>query len=240
MASLALPHLANVGRNVGVKQLSRIPDFHRPAPARLSVADSRALFILLGEVVFSNETVAARRQRVLQGLCDLVGGDGFATASGPEEISSLAGRCGVSISTRTAAGISFLGGTGGNFLVWCKTAAVGESSVICLFRNAGQPPFSEREERLARIVAEEVSWLHDTGEPPPVSDAAGCSTRERQILRLLRLGLDRKAIATSLCISPETVATWQKAIYRGHGVGTQVELMRVFPRFSSHENPNVP
>jgi DNA-binding CsgD family transcriptional regulator len=204
----------------------------------LSDADSRSLFMLMGEVVFSNEPLETKRLRVLKGLCDFVGADGCTTEVRPGIFRTR------SISRQPAfpgepieSDVTFSRSDSGEQLAWCWMSASGETNTLLLFRDTGKTPFSEREETLARVLVEEISWLPiSSGQLPAANEGAACPSRKQQVLRLLCLGWDRKGIAVNLGISASTVATYQKSLYREHGVGTQVELMQILHGFSSHEH----
>ena len=100
--------------------------------------------------------------------------------------------------------------------------------ILCLFRRPDRLPFTSREERLARIMLEEVPWLYETlvAHPPPPAVRTKPS-RQEEISGLLRQGVDRKSIASRLGLSPHTVGTYQKKIYRELGVSSQVALMHL-------------
>lgn len=58
-------------------------------------------------------------------------------------------------------------------------------------------------------------------------DSSGLSEREADVVRLIAGGASGKQIADRLCISPRTVETHRKNIYRKLGVHTNIELTRV-------------
>ena len=98
-----------------------------------------------------------------------------------------------------------------------------------LYRRMDQPAFTERETKIAHIVLSEVPWLHEEGWPEDRGAALpGLSPRRLLVLNLLLEGRARKDIATSLSLTENTVATYQKAIYRHFAVKSQAALMHRF------------
>lgn len=102
-------------------------------------------------------------------------------------------------------------------------------STISIFRRKGDPPFSEREARIAHILLSELPWLHEQGWP---SDRGATvprlSPRLRLVLNFLLDGRTRKEMAASLSLSEYTIAQYQRAVYRHFGVRSQATLLRRF------------
>lgn len=102
--------------------------------------------------------------------------------------------------------------------------AVPELGVICsleLFRPWGGAPFGERERLLVQLVQEELSRDFRASCQPSVR----LSTRQRQVLELLRRGLGEKQVAAELSVSPHTVHDYVKALYRAYRVASRGELL---------------
>jgi len=102
-------------------------------------------------------------------------------------------------------------------------------STVILHRRCGREPFSQRERRILHLVTANVGWLHHSVD----RDAAAAerdplSPRQRAVLTLLLQAKPRKAIARELNLSPHTVKDHTTAIYRHYGVGSHLELMRLF------------
>ncbi len=62
--------------------------------------------------------------------------------------------------------------------------------------------------------------------PPQQRAELSLSTRERQVLELLREGQTAKQIARELCVAPTTVVTYRQRLYEKLGVGNLKELLR--------------
>lgn len=102
-------------------------------------------------------------------------------------------------------------------------------STISLFRRKDDPPFSERESRIAHILLSELPWLHEQGWPADRgSTVPRLSPRLRLVLNLLLDGRTRKEIAASLSLSEYTIAQYQRAVYGHFGVNSHATLLRRF------------
>ncbi len=128
----------------------------------------------------------------------------------------------------------------GAYPLWCKAGIVPgimssrplglhAYSLIGIYRGPEQPPFSERELRLAHIVLSEVPRLHEQGWPGDLGvTVPRLALRRRQTLNLLLEGSSRKGIADSLGLSLHTVNGYVKDLYRHFKVQSQGELMHRF------------
>lgn len=117
----------------------------------------------------------------------------------------------------------------GPFLVSFRPIDENSVSTIILYRRLGQPDFSERESRIAHIVLTEVPGLHEQGWPEDRGVTVPRLTpRARLVLNLLLDGRGRKEIADRLGIRENTVAGYQKQIYRHFQVKSHAALMRRF------------
>jgi DNA-binding CsgD family transcriptional regulator len=102
-------------------------------------------------------------------------------------------------------------------------------STICIYRRKNDPPFTERESRMAHILLSELPWLHEEGWPADRgASVPRLSPRLRVVLNLLLDGRTRKEMAVSLSLSEYTIAQYQKAIYRHFGVNSHTTLLRRF------------
>jgi DNA-binding CsgD family transcriptional regulator len=108
--------------------------------------------------------------------------------------------------------------------------ADGTFSGIAIYRDCDKPVLTPREAKLAHVILSSVPWLH------AAQGAAGEQTtqvpnlpvRERLVLELLLQGYSRKAIASTMGISINTVAGYAKNIYRFFNVASHGELSRLF------------
>ena len=108
--------------------------------------------------------------------------------------------------------------------------ADGTLSGIAIYRNCSKPILTPREAKIAHVILSSVPWLH------AAQGAAGERTtqvpnlpvRERLVLELLLQGYSRKAIASTMGISINTVAGYAKNIYRFFGVASHGELSQLF------------
>jgi DNA-binding CsgD family transcriptional regulator len=117
----------------------------------------------------------------------------------------------------------------GPFLVSLRPLDADTVSTVVLYRRVGEPDFSERESRIAHIVLTEVSGLHEHGWPEDRGATVPRLTpRARLVLNLLLDGHSRKDIAARLEVAENTVAGYQKTIYRHFHVNSHAALMRRF------------
>lgn len=102
-------------------------------------------------------------------------------------------------------------------------------STISIFRRKEEPPFSEREGRIAHILLSELPWLHEQGWPTDRGvTVPRLSPRLRLVLNLLLDGRTRKEMAASLSLSEYTIAQYQRSVYRHFGVRSHATLLRRF------------
>lgn len=117
----------------------------------------------------------------------------------------------------------------GPFLASLRPIGEGSFSTVVVYRRFGQPDFSERETRIAHIVLTEVPGLHEHGWPEDRGATVPRLTpRARVVLNMLLDGRARKEIAGHLGLRENTVAGYQKAIYRHFQVNSHAALMRRF------------
>ena len=146
----------------------------RPALA-VSTTDAVALVYLLGEAIAPPDELSSKRERVMAGLCQLVGADGWAiwleNESGCHSVflrstlesTESAGAephlpsCDVAASHFPHPGKVIIGSFG-PLLVHRQSA---DGLALGIFRKSPGTSFSPREERLVRMVLEEVPWLSD-------------------------------------------------------------------------------
>jgi len=248
-------------------------------PSPLNEADVRAVVRLLGDVATSRDELAARKRRLMEGLCDLTQADSWAWSLGcglepgkqptylsmshgfdqerfarlicaaghpdmarqsamllgemQERKSHLTRRHQQFLDRRDyeASGIYPLMREAdlGPFLVSLRPIGSDSFSTIVVYRRFGQPDFSERESRIAHIVLTEVPGLHEHGWPQDRGATVPQLTpRARVVLNLLLDGRGRKDIARHLGVAENTVAGYQKAIYRHFQVNSHAGLMRRF------------
>lgn len=117
----------------------------------------------------------------------------------------------------------------GPFIFSLRPIAGGAVSTIAIFRRKDDPPFTERDTRIAHILLSELPWLHEQGWPGDRgATVPRLSPRQRVVLNLLLDGRSRKEMAASLSLSLHTVAQYQKAIYSHFGVRSHATLLRRF------------
>lgn len=117
----------------------------------------------------------------------------------------------------------------GPFLIVMRPIDDRSVSTLGIYRRATEPAFTERECRIAHIVLSEVPWLHEQGWPEDRgATVPNLSPRRQLVLNLLLEGRSRKEIATTLSLSENTVATYQKDIYGHFGVNSHATLMHRF------------
>lgn len=102
----------------------------------------------------------------------------------------------------------------------------GVVSGIGVHRRTGRPDFTARERRITHIIISEVDWLHRAELPEGVGvHAPKLSPRRREVFAHLLRGWPRKRIAETLRLTDNTIAGYQKDIYKHFGVNSQPELL---------------
>lgn len=103
------------------------------------------------------------------------------------------------------------------------------ASSVGFFRRAGREPFTDLQRRLCHIVFANVRWLHEASFPDHGGlECTALTPRLRTILLCLLDGKQKDEIAKLLHISPNTVKTHIRHLYRHFSVNSQTELMRHF------------
>lgn len=205
----------------------------------LAEADIRGLIRMMGEISGLEEAMPRKKELLLSNLCALIKGDGWAwslTEQRGDRVICLDALSGGDQSTVAKRKPSFqpkavepaLAGAGkGLTLAICELAGNIESRMV-FGRRAKRPAFSEREEEMARIVAEEVGWLHELKPVcTPLHSEVHLSARQRETFILLAQGLSHKEIADRLGISPHTEHDYVKALYRIFGIKSRAELIKL-------------
>ena len=119
-----------------------------------------------------------------------------------------------------------------------RPVGVNSFSTIGIYRAPDQPPFSDRDLRLAHIILSEVPWLHEQGWPEDRGvTVPRLSLRLRQTLNLILQGQSRKQVADGLGISTHTVGGYVKELYRHFRVQSQAELMHRFRSGDGGDRP---
>lgn len=104
-------------------------------------------------------------------------------------------------------------------------------SGIGLHRPIGEPDFTPRERRMVHVIVSEIDWLHSVDLPEDAGDrTTALSPRLRVVFALLLQGWNRKRVAEHLGITANTVAGYQKQIYRHFDVTSHPELLARFIR----------
>jgi len=116
-----------------------------------------------------------------------------------------------------------------HFLASVHPLASNTYSGVGFYRRLDKPAFTSRDRAVVHVLFQQVAWIHQTiGEAPSLTDAAGLSPREREVMMLLLHGDSRKTVAAKLQLSVHTVADHLKQIYRKLGVTSRAELMAKF------------
>jgi DNA-binding CsgD family transcriptional regulator len=111
----------------------------------------------------------------------------------------------------------------------------GHMVALSLHRLGKSRPFSGRERELAKLLADEMSWLHETRRLN-VRDLLGQSLPPRlaELLRHLLTDRGMKHIAAAMGLSFNTARKYGDDLYKRLGVSSREELMFKFlPRTSS-------
>lgn len=99
-------------------------------------------------------------------------------------------------------------------------------SVAGFYRSPGEADFTPRDTRIMHIILTELPWLHQADLPHlPARGILALPPRQRQLLNQLVQGHSRKAIATALGISENTVHGYVKQVFRHFSVHSQAELI---------------
>ncbi|MGC1479966.1 MAG: hypothetical protein WA771_05660 [Chthoniobacterales bacterium] len=100
---------------------------------------------------------------------------------------------------------------------------------FALYRRVGRPLLTDREVRIAHIVASEVPWLFAMGWPEDRGGSVpGLAPRCWAVHEMLLQGYSRSRITEHLGTSRHTVDGYVKDIFREVGVRSQAELMARF------------
>lgn len=127
----------------------------------------------------------------------------------------------------------------GPFLIVMRPIDERSVSTLGLYRREAEPPFTERECRIAHVVLSEVPWLHEQGWPEDRgATVPRLSPRRQLVLNLLLEGRSRKDVAAALSLSENTVATYQKDIYRHFGVSSHATLIHRFRHGDGGDRPS--
>lgn len=203
-------------------------------------ADVWAIARLLGDLAVLPGGRNAKRRRLLDRLCQFVGADGWSWSlerlgqTGPAK--DLPGR-----PSALSAAVGRLRGRPCLFPLrprsdlTVRQIAGGLLSSIRLSRQDGRPRFSPRERQIARIVLSEIPWLHERTPSCPVPSVPGLTPRQRATLLHLAGGLGRRAIAQRLHLSPHTVDSYVKEIYRHYHVNSRAALVKRFSMIGGAE-----
>ena len=124
----------------------------------------------------------------------------------------------------------------GPLLISQRPVDGGGTSGLAIYRESGATHFTDREERIARIILNEIPWLDFQALPDETSPAVTrLYPRHRSVLNLLGEGWNRKKIALHLGISENTVHGYVKEIFRHFGVHSQSELLARFSKGNGGE-----
>ena len=100
---------------------------------------------------------------------------------------------------------------------------------FAVYRRVGRPLLTDREVRIAHVVASEVPWLFSMGWPEDRgATVPGLAPRCWAVHEMLLQGYKRAKISDHLGVSRHTVDGYVKDIFRQVGVHSQAELMTRF------------
>ncbi len=192
--------------------------------------DLRALVRLLGEAAALPDPWEAKRDHLLERLCDLIGACQWRWTlfdlppDRPEAIALHSCQHVVSTTPLCALPPDTHWETPHVVVASQKVAHQG-FSVIALVRSLDDRPYTSRETTLARLVLEQIPWLHQKELPP---------TQERRLFPRLALmeallleGLSRKEIASRTGLSLGTVNGYIRDLYGFYAVNSHAELIRL-------------
>lgn len=127
---------------------------------------------------------------------------------------------------RSAAGALWRKVNIGPLIMSLRPMETGGVNAIRVYRELGEPHFSERESKIAHIILSEVPWLHFQAFPDKQSqEITNLYPRHRTVLNLLCEGWSRKKIAGHLDLSVNTIHGYAKIIFKHFGVHSQAELL---------------
>ena len=111
------------------------------------------------------------------------------------------------------------------------------ASTVVIYRAPGEGTFSERERRIAHIILTEVGWLHTLGWPEKqyIETLPRLPKSNMVLLSLLLQGHSRKEMAELMKLSPHTIGSYIKAIYKHFDVTSQPMLMNRFIYGDGHD-----
>jgi DNA-binding CsgD family transcriptional regulator len=191
----------------------------------LKDADIYGLVELLGQVSGLDSPLAAKKEFLLDGLGTLIGAEAWSWSRrarsggrrGESEGASGGNRALLARATRARAGK--------RTITFCELSDDAASTILFL-RRAASPPFTDRDKLLARIVYEEIPWLH---EPPQALTSPRArprlSPRQRETLDHLMTGLSYEEVSRRMGISRNTVHGYVKDLYRHFGQHSRASLI---------------
>ena len=136
-----------------------------------------------------------------------------------------------SLLDQSAVGPYFEKANMGPIIISLRPMNGGGVNAIRIYRTLGEPPFDERETKIAHIILSEVPWLHYEAFPDPAChELASLYPRHRTVLNCLCEGWSRQKIADHLGLSINTVHGYAKVIFKHFGVHTQSELVTRFTK----------
>lgn len=194
------------------------PDTPAPEECLIDGNDIQALLRLLDDVLNLSDE-ASRSEKLLNGLCELIGADSW---------QRLASAAGPSISEMYEKFRKEGPGVHGGIAICILNQS---GPVFVLLRHLH--PFTPRELRLASVLLTEVRWLCTAPSPEAPIPQVRLSLREKQVCTLLLAGLDRYGIADHLGVAINTVSGYVRSAYKKLGVHSQVELLTRFNQTSS-------
>ena len=187
----------------------------------LKDTDIYALVELLGQTSGLELPLAAKKQFLLDGLCGLIGAEAWSWShKHPSGETESAGGGGQALPARATQSRD-----GKRTITFCELSDDAASTILFL-RRASSPPFTEREKLLARIVYEEIPWLHEPPQALPSPRARPrLSPRQRETLDHLMTGLSYEEVSRRMGISRNTVHGYVKDLYRHFGQHSRASLI---------------
>ncbi|MEM7754936.1 MAG: hypothetical protein AAF297_04795 [Planctomycetota bacterium] len=206
-------------------------------PSGVGEADAGALVRVLGAAAAPALSWPDRRRILLDGLAELTRSDAWSwrIATGPQraENAEMGSSGSAELRSRLGAVLEAIGseatfwlGDRGSAMAHLARSQNGTVAVTALARDASGEPYSDREMRLFRIVAEETWWLREAAPSPKAPEgAAALPPRLRELCVLLLMGETIRAAAAAMGVSEHTARGYAKSLYGRAGVGSRAELV---------------
>ena len=212
---------------------------------QLDGIDVMRLAYLVGDLVQPAESVEQRRRLLLEGLAEWIGAEGWLWIRWEQDqahgwhhgISQELWNRFTARSRKRPVGTGVRVGKSGAEHVLSRTGPSMPVTEVALFRDGAKPGFSPRDVSLASVILEEIEWLYRDDPAGPADPKVRLSPRQAAIATLLLQGLGRKEIADRLGISPNTLTSYIREIYRAFGVRSHAAFLNASRSGDFHGRP---